>query len=214
MKIASNARVKKRVLAAAVAAAGSLTLAACTGDTPVAPATTVTQTSSTTPTTTSTAPLTTSTPPTSTAPSTSTSATDPVLAKIPEAARPQTKEGAAAYGRFFVESLNQAFKIGDPQPLDGLASAKCGTCSNLRGAAADLAKDSLHHQGDSLIVSGSDTMVFGAKEARVNIDFDQKNIPVVNRAGETVRRTTSGSGTFSAIMSYDGRWTIDALVIQ
>ena len=160
-------------------------------------------------TTTTAAPSTTTT---SAAPSPTTSV-DPVIAKIPAAARPHTQEGAEAFARFYMNQVNQAFTRADPAALDGLSGAGCKTCSSFRQGAEALKKKGQHHEGLSISVDGAPANSYTAKTALIQIFVTQHSVPVVDRNGKKVDQTKEGQGIFVATLSFSGHWTVDRMLV-
>lgn len=154
----------------------------------------------------------TSAPPTTatSAPSPTTSV-DPVLAKIPAAARPETIEGAAAYTKYYFSQLNAAFKTGDPSILLGLSSAACKTCAALSNGVADVAKAGRHYGGDLTDVNYASATEFSATTRRVLVDLNQRAVPVLDRSGRAVDKTRSAKLAFVATVEFNKRWTITRL---
>ncbi|HET7396909.1 MAG TPA: DUF6318 family protein [Intrasporangium sp.] len=138
---------------------------------------------------------------------------DPVLARIPPAARPETMEGAAAYVAYYFEQLNAASRAGDPGPLQGLASSLCKTCEAFRMGVDDLRKKGEHFGGDTLRINYSTAQVYSDADRTVLIDIVQVAVPVVDRTGRRVRMTTRGKGAFVATVSFDRHWIIDRLQV-
>jgi hypothetical protein len=70
----------------------------------------------------------------SSGPSASPSATavldDAARARIPEAARAHTPQGAEAFARFYLEQVNQAWMVPDPELIRPYALESCKTCAN------------------------------------------------------------------------------------
>ena len=106
----------------AAASVALATLAGCTGGAPAPTARTLPASPSSSTSTTSRPPATTTSAPTPTR------SVDPVIAKIPAAARTKTRKGAQAFARFFIESLNVGAARPDAAVLTGLFTSNCETC--------------------------------------------------------------------------------------
>lgn len=197
-------RPRTRILYAAAGLAVAL-LGACTGGDP-GPATTAPPSGSSAGTTTSAAPSTTTT----SAPS-QTTPVDPVIAKIPAAARPETIEGAAAYTRFYFAQLNKAFKTGNQSVLDGLFTTGCKTCTALSAGVADVAKAGHHYGGDLTRIHYASTTEFSSAARRVLVDLSQMKVAVLDKDGRTVDETRSAKLAFVATLEYEKRWVITRL---
>lgn len=158
-------------------------------------------------TTTSAAPTTTTT----TSPPSPSPSVDPVIAKIPPTARPETLDGASAYAQFYFSQLNLAFRNGDPSALLGLSSRDCKTCEALRNGVTDVAKAG-HHYGDDLTkVNYASATEFSSTARRVLVDLNQRAVPVLNESGRKVDETRSAKLAFVATLQFDKRWIITRL---
>lgn len=142
-----------------------------------------------------------------------TEAADPVLARIPAAARPETMDGAAAYAAFFFDQLNRASVAGDPDLLNGLSSPSCKTCNSMIASLRDLKDDGNHLSAGPLKVVYSSATVFDKERRQVLVSLKQESVSVLRKDGSVVRVTKPGSGSYVATVSYEGRWTIDRLQI-
>ncbi|WP_147063780.1 DUF6318 family protein [Terrabacter aerolatus] len=187
----------RTLLPYAAAGLAAALLGACTSGDPGTTVTTAPPAASTT-TSTSAAPST-----TSTAPSPTTSV-DPVLARIPDAARARTAAGAQAFARFFIESLNAGASKPDSRVLAGLFAPSCETCQAMYKSLKILETKKQRHTGDSIRVSATSSLTFSTSAAQVLIDVEQKSVDVVDSKGATVRRTADGPGTFVMSISLNG----------
>ncbi|WP_157557525.1 DUF6318 family protein [Intrasporangium oryzae] len=138
---------------------------------------------------------------------------DPVLARIPAAARAETMEGAAAYAAFYLRQLNEASKAGDPTLLDGLAMASCPMCATFYNSVSSLQAERQHHVGDALKVTDFEPLSFvdGKRTALVRVKLYA--VPIVDAAGRQVDTTEADSGAFVATLAYEGRWYISRLQV-
>jgi hypothetical protein len=198
MTAAARPHPHRRLLPYAAAGLAVALLGACTSGDP-SPTTTTPPSS----TTTSAAPSTTTTP----APS-PTKTVDPVLAKIPAAARPETQAGAAAFSRFYFEQLNRSFQRASPEILDGLFQPSCRICVDLQKSARDLKAASQHHDGDTLKVTFASATVFNDQDRQVLVKLDQSSVNVVTKSGKRVDKTKAGSGAFVAVLRFTDHWVI------
>ncbi len=203
MTAAARPHRHRTFLAYAVAPVALVTLGACTGSDPgpavTTPLTSSAVTSSPTPTaSTSTAPRPTAT-------------VDPVIAKIPAAARTETIEGAAAYTTFYFTQLNEAFKAADPAVLLNLSSPACKMCAALSNGVADVKKAGHHYGGDLTKVNYASTTEFSPKTRQVLVDLNQKAVPVLDGSGRRVDTTRSAKLALVATVEFDKRWIITRL---
>lgn len=193
-------------LAAAVALAG------CTASTPAPPASSSPQpTSATSSTSTTAAPTTSARPSTTT--STPPPSVDPVLAKIPKAARPETINGAEAFVRFYMEQVNAAFTKGTPAPLTGLDGPACKICAAFIDAAEQLRTDKQRHKGVSIEVTAASSNKFSDTTRTVLVWVTQRSVPILDQRGATVDQTKAGKGVFLATLKFDRRWVMSRLQV-
>jgi hypothetical protein len=136
---------------------------------------------------------------------------DPVVAKIPAAARPETMRGAEHYATFYFEQLNRSFKTGSPDLLDGLYSDSCAVCVDLYKSAEELQAKGLRHDGDTLTVTFSSATVFSPKTRQVLVKLDQHAVPVINATGQQTAKTEAGLGAFVVVLQYKNRWIVTDL---
>ncbi len=201
---AARAYRHRKLLPYAAACVALVTLGACTSSDPGPGTTTpaVTSTTTTTATTTTAAPTATTTP-------TPTATVDPVTAKIPAPARIESVDGSVAFTQFFIGRVNDAFTQGDSSFLDGLFTNSCKACQEFADGADKLKQDGLHHLGVSLKASGASSNQYTAKNRSVAVQVIQNSVPVVDKAGRTVRRTKAGDGTLLATLEYRGSgWVV------
>ncbi|WP_404393026.1 DUF6318 family protein [Humibacillus xanthopallidus] len=204
MTFADRGTATRRPLLYAASLAALLIAAGCTAGTPTPNASTaVPTTTSSSATTTATATPTTTAKPTPTV--------DPVIAKIPAAARPETIEGAAAFATFYFKSLNDAFRTADPAVLQGLATTSCTMCTSLAQGVADVRAAGNRYDGDLAKVNYASTSEFTPTSRKVLISLSQRRIPIVNSAGDKVDTTRAANLSFVATMDYDERWVITRL---
>ncbi|GAA2479777.1 DUF6318 family protein [Terrabacter carboxydivorans] len=151
-------------------------------------------------------------PPTTTTPTPSpTTSVDPVLAKIPAAARLETQSGAAAFARFYFEQLNRSFMDASPEILDGLFDPSCRICTDLQKSSRELEAQSRHHAGNTLTVTLASATVFNKKDRQVLVTLDQHSVAVLNKSGKRVDTTKSGKGAFVAALRFTDHWVITDL---
>lgn len=185
-------------MAYAAGLASVLALSACTsgGDTPPS-------------TPTSTAGARTSVPATSNAPATT--SVDPVLDRIPAAARPETKKGAEAFAKFYFEQLNASFKAGDPTLTRGLFEKSCDICVSLNKSTQQLREQNRRHGGDTLEVTVAEATAFDKRNRQVLVRIKQNSVPVLDENGQVVKTTKAGQGDFVAILQYNEHWVVEVL---
>lgn len=191
---------------------GMVAVTGCTGGGATPPASSTTAPPSTTAGTTSAGTTSTTAPPsTSTTPPTTPTA-DPVIARIPAAARENTPTGSEAFARFYVFRLNAAWTTADASLLAGLSQDDCKTCTAFIDTAKRFQRDGLRHDRATLKVTNATAGSFADKRAIVNIFVDQIGVRVIDQSGRTVDKTTSGRGALVATMRYqDDHWVLERL---
>jgi hypothetical protein len=194
--------VRRPAVSAGVVLALAVTLSACASDPPA----TTAPPSATAPAST----LSASAPPTTTsAPPTTTQApVDPVVAKIPKAARANTQEGAEAFTKFFYEQVAASWMKPDPELLDGLYSKSCKTCLAYRDTAAYLHEQEQRYESSPLTLKSVSAMSFQPKKVEIAAHVIAEAASIVDRSGKTVESVPSeGKQTFVLTLRFDGRWT-------
>ncbi|WP_141845950.1 DUF6318 family protein [Humibacillus xanthopallidus] len=136
---------------------------------------------------------------------------DPVIAKIPAAARPETIEGAAAFSKFYFDTLNEAFRKADPSVLKGLSSPSCAMCNSLAEGVSEVRAAGNHYGGDLAQINYATASEFTPSSRKVLVSLDQLSVPIVNSAGKTVDKTRAASLSFVATLTFDKRWIVARL---
>jgi hypothetical protein len=72
---------------------------------------------------------------------------DAARARIPKAARAHTPQGAEAFARFYLEQVNKAWMVPDPELIRPYAQPGCKTCSNFTKTAEWLRREQLRYSG-------------------------------------------------------------------
>lgn len=204
MTAAARVHRHRRLLPYAAALVAAATLGSCSGGDP-GPATTTPPVTSTAATTT------TAQPPTMTP--TPTATVDPVIAKIPAAARKHTQSGSEAFAKYYIEQVNEAFVKGASRPLEGLASPSCKVCAALESSARELQAKRRHHKGLSIEVKSAQANRYDSQVTTVVILIEQHRVPVVDEQGRQVDETSSDTGAFLATMQFNNKWYIERLQV-
>ncbi|MFC3807897.1 DUF6318 family protein [Terrabacter sp. MAHUQ-38] len=196
---AHRLRRHRTLLPYAAALAALLTVTACSGGDPGPTATTppVSPTSMST---------TTSAPPAITS-ATTTSSLDPVIAKIPTAARPDTEAGAAEFAKYYFGQINNGFQTGDPRAVEGLSVASCVTCQAFASAIKALKVKGQRYGADLAQVEYSSTLDF-TPNVRVLIDLSQQQVPILDTKGKRVGLTPTGKASFVVSLKFSAHWTV------
>lgn len=166
----------------------SLVLAGCGGDPEAPPDPTATTSGvSTTP----------STPPTPSAPA------------LPEAAMANTKAGAIAFVRHYVELINHAQRTGDVEVLAAVESPKCKSCTSVRDYLSGIyAKGGSITGGRWLVrhVSAARGLGEGNWVAEVQGMFEES--AVLASPGATPEQAKGGSAPTTFYLKHDGEWKV------
>jgi hypothetical protein len=80
---------------------------------------------------------------------------DAARARIPKAARAHTPQGAEAFARFYLEQVNQAWMVPDPELIRPYALESCKTCANYVATAHWLLDERLKYDGVPSKLGGS-----------------------------------------------------------
>ncbi|GAA2154328.1 DUF6318 family protein [Humibacillus xanthopallidus] len=136
---------------------------------------------------------------------------DPVIAKIPAAARPETMAGGEAFARFYIAQVNQAYTTADPGALRGLSTQACKTCEQFVATAAKFREDGVHHDSPSLKVTSATATTFAANRREVTAFVNQAAVRVVDGGGKAVSRTSEAKGAFLLTLAFDSHWRVTRL---
>lgn len=136
---------------------------------------------------------------------------DPVLARIPAAARPETARGAEAFTAFYFKELNRAWSTAQPELLDGLYASECKTCIAFYEGAQSLKAAGEHHDGETLTVTDVSAVNFVGEKRELAVHATQNAVPVRNGKGAKVDITTAAKGVFIVNLTFEGRWVVSRL---
>lgn len=148
---------------------------------------------------------------TTTSSSSSSAAYVPVKPKFPAAAKKHTPEGAEAFVRYYLESVNYAWAKPDPSALEGLGLSTCGSCANLQANAAEIKAEGAHLTGPAMRID----MVYHVGTA-INLTnvitvISALKVERVNRVGEVLNVTTPEELRRMFELTWSGRWVVQAL---
>jgi hypothetical protein len=142
-------------------------------------------------------------------------AVDPALARIPPAARPNTRAGAEAFGRFFIEQVAQSGVEADPTLLDGLYAESCKTCGGLRAMADDLRRAGHHVEKPALRVKETDVASIARDAHLVTVGVHAGPFEIVDRGGSHVEtRQEEDRFAFVLTMSFEDHWVVDLAQVE
>ncbi|MDN5765779.1 MAG: DUF6318 family protein, partial [Humibacillus sp.] len=143
----------------------------------------------------------------------STPAADPTLAKIPEAARPKTIDGAEKFASFYVLQINKAFEVPDPKEISTIAAPSCKACAAFVDSAATLKSEGQRHKSGALEVVSTSVVDFQPPKARVAVTIKQVPVEVVDDSGKVVRTTQSDTGTLVLDLLYKDHWIVSDFAV-
>ncbi|HET8615310.1 MAG TPA: DUF6318 family protein [Actinomycetales bacterium] len=131
-------------------------------------------------------------------------------ARIPEAARAHTPQGAEAFARFYLEQVNQAWMVPDPELIRPYALASCKTCANYVETASSLAHDGLRYDGSPSELGPSIVMPSSSEELTVvhigQVQLNRRIVHADGRVDEVMPRVPGE--TEVQLVWEDNRWTI------
>ncbi len=183
-------------LVTALSASALLLVGACTPSPQPTPTSTTSATVSPSPTATT---STTSDPPTSSVPT-----TDP---GIPPAARENTIAGAEAFGRYYIQRINDASRASNPNLLDPLNGPACPVCVAIKDTLKERSAAGTHVEGDMWTVQYSITSSFDNQgNATVLLKITQNPVAVVDRSGRIDHHIVANEGQYLATLSYGSTW--------
>jgi hypothetical protein len=109
-------------------------------------------------------------------------------ARIPEAARAHTPQGAEAFARFYLEQVNQAWMVPDPELIRPYALESCKTCANYVRTAEWLAEQKLHYAKPPSTVGVSVVLPEStANEVHIQLVNNQEKRDIVTADGKVHR---------------------------
>ena len=117
-------------------------------------------------------------------PTAATSSPTPVALPVPPEATPETPQGAAAFARYYMQVLTEAFRSADAMQLRALSDPGCGGCNNFIGAVEGSAAANERTEG------GEFTVVFAESPP-----VEDGDVIVDLRYSRTGARVVTGDGT-------------------
>lgn len=123
----------------------------------------------------------------STAPSVSPSASSPEVA-MPSEAAAATPQGAAAFARYYLQVLHEAFETAETRPLAAISHPECSTCQNfIRITQADQLK-ALRFQGGDYEVLSAEATQSAPGDALVDVLYNRSASVTRDADGAVVSR--------------------------
>lgn len=110
----------------------------------------------------------------------------PMVVPLPPEAAAETPEGAAAFARYWFEALEAALATGDVSQLRGLSGQACSSCTNLIGAAEDVAAQGQSIQGAGFSVDFAEAPPVEHGVVVVELRYRRDGGRLLNSHGEVV----------------------------
>ena len=139
---------------------------------------------------------------------------DPVVARIPKAARPNTQAGAEAFARFFMQQVAKAGVEADPGLIVGLYAGSCKTCQNFTATAETFRTEGLRHTKPALRVTSTTAYTWVDDTRVIGVHADEESVDIVNTAGNVVRQTKDGEAVFHVALRYATHWEVIAVGVE
>lgn len=148
-----------------------LPLAACTGGEPIAAPATL--------------------PPVSSTPSSS------AAPGVPESARAATPDGAAAFARYYLRVVDEAWAKGQPERLEELSAVGCDTCDNFIRVATENRDQRLTYEGGQTSVLSAEATLDQPGDAVVDVLFSKSASATRDSRGSEVGRSPAQKRVFA-----------------
>ncbi|MDC5699097.1 hypothetical protein OO014_17750 [Intrasporangium calvum] len=142
---------------------------------------------------------------------------DPVVARIPQAARADTQEGAEAFAKFFIEQVTDSFVEGDPDLLSGLFVDDCKTCINFRKTASYFESKGQHYAKRSFVTEHTSIRRFLHDDPVkfVEVAGHEIEVDIVDRTGARLESTKPNDNiSFVLAIEFDEHWTVSAVHVE
>ena len=107
---------------------------------------------------------------------------------VPSPAIPATPQGAAAFVRFYLDQVSEAYAKADPGLLEGLSDAECATCARFAESARSLRLDGKHIVGRSVVVVSVEAPAAIGGYVAADVFFDVPSRAVSDGAGHILER--------------------------
>lgn len=129
---------------------------------------------------------------------------------VPPAARKMTPEGAAAFARFFVESIGLAYQAAEPSVISDLSAEGCGGCETLIKAVAELRAEGERRVGGTYEVLAAVTPALEAGDAIVDVRYRRPAAEIVNADGVVTASAgpTSPVDAQVRVVWREGAWVV------
>ncbi len=127
-----------------------------------------------------------------------------VRANVPEAARKHTPDGAGAFVRYYISTINLAALGKRKGIVSGLTDAECGSCGAIDADIDDLIRKNHRYQDAPLKVKNVyPHLVDSSTRQLVNATVEDVKTRIVDSNGKTVQELRGGRSDYL----FDLRWT-------
>lgn len=110
----------------------------------------------------------------------------PSVVPMPSEAAAETPEGAAAFARYWIATLESALATGDASQLRSLSGPTCSSCTNLIGAAEDVKAQGQSIEGAGFAVDFAEAPPLEEGEVVVELRYRRASGKLLNSQGEVV----------------------------
>lgn len=133
--------------------------------------------------------------------------------RVPRAARAHSPQGAEAFARFYLEQVNKAWMVPDPEQIRPYALASCKTCANYVATAESLLKDGRRYEQDPARI-GASVVMPGSTAHRVLVHIGQVQLAsrILRRDGSVDKVMSEAPGEVEVELRYeDDSWRVSEI---
>lgn len=143
-------------------------------------------------------------------PAPSPSPTAAAVLPVPPEATPETPQGAAAFTRYYLELLNQAFAAGDASRVRELSDPECDACNNLIKAIEQEEEPGQRIEGGDYRVLFAESPPVENGDVIVDLRYALTEARVLRLDGTIVRTTPPNPGINAQLrlLRRDGSWIV------
>ena len=141
-------------------------------------------------------------------PSTSPVSTTPSVPAMPDSAKENTKAGAVAFVRHYIELLNHLEATGDEAPLVAVSDPKCRSCVSVVKAANEIYDAGGHVEGGQWLVDEAVPRHPAPAAWTVRIKGRIAPSRVVVGGSAPDRHGTGGPAGAEFVLTYDDAWKV------
>jgi hypothetical protein len=108
---------------------------------------------------------------------------------VPPEATPATPQGAAAFARYYLGLMNQAFSTRDSSLVRRVSDPGCGGCNNLIGAIDESPEEGERVEGGKYVVAFAEAPPVEEGDVIVEVRYSLTEVRVLAPDGSLIRRT-------------------------